>query len=162
MFYDHLRHLQFEQLEPRIVLDSTVVFNELMYHPADSDQSLEWIEVHSQLALDVDLTGWSIEGGVDYVFPDGTVMPADGYLLVAADPARLSASGIPNALGPYTGALSNGGEELRLVNNSGRRMDRLDYNDGGEGDDGVEWPVGPDGSGSTLAKLDEQWSSEDT
>ena len=37
-----------ETLEPRRVLDSTVVFNELMYHSVDDDPANEWIELHNQ------------------------------------------------------------------------------------------------------------------
>ena len=48
-----------ESLESRIVLDSTVVFNEVMYNPQGTEETLEWIELHNQLALDVDLTGWA-------------------------------------------------------------------------------------------------------
>ena len=62
-----------EPLESRIVLDSTVVFNEIHYHPADDDSSLEWIELHNQMAVDMDLSGWSVEG-VDFEFPAGTVI----------------------------------------------------------------------------------------
>ena len=34
-----------ECLEPRLALDSTVVFNEVMYHPAEVDGAGEWIEL---------------------------------------------------------------------------------------------------------------------
>ena len=60
----------------------------------------------------------------------------------------------PAHLGPYTGRLSNGGEELRLVNNDGRVMNVVDYRDGGA------WPVVPDGSGASLAKRDPTSASE--
>ncbi|NQU21726.1 MAG: hypothetical protein HQ567_10615, partial [Candidatus Nealsonbacteria bacterium] len=41
------RPLRIETLEDRRVLDSTVVFNEVMYNPPgiDTDDSLEWIEL---------------------------------------------------------------------------------------------------------------------
>ena len=64
-----------EWLEPRIVLDSTVVFNEIMYNPVDSDESLEWIELYSQMAVDMDISGWRLDGGVFYDFAPGTVVP---------------------------------------------------------------------------------------
>jgi len=33
--------------------DSIVVFNEIMYHPAPgTDQTLEWVELYSQMAVD--------------------------------------------------------------------------------------------------------------
>ena len=55
----------FERLEPRLVLDSTVVFNELMYNPAgDTDDTLEWVELFNQLSVDKDLSRWTMDGAV--------------------------------------------------------------------------------------------------
>src|SRR5688500_16748092 len=54
----------FEMLEPRLALDSTMVFNEIMYNPSGSEgDSLEWIELYNQLAVDIDISDWAIEGG---------------------------------------------------------------------------------------------------
>ena len=81
---------QLETLEKRIVLDSTVVFNEIMYNPVtDGEGELEWIELFNQLNLDMDISEWVLTGGVEYTFPDKTIVPGRGYLLVAADPAAL-------------------------------------------------------------------------
>ena len=147
-------HLRLEALEHRRVLDSTAVFNEIMYHSDGNDDQLEWIELYNQLSMNLDLTGWRIDGGVRYQFDTGTILSPHGFLLVAADPQHLeNETGLSGTLGPFTGRLSNAGEELRLINNSGRVMNTVDYNDGGD------WPVGPDGSGSTLAKRDEMLGS---
>ena len=148
--------LRTEHLERKYVLDSTVVFNEIMYHaPDDSGGTLEWIELYNQLAVDMDISDWVLDGGVHFTFPDGTVVPRKGYLVVAADPAAMqAATGFQRAIGPFTGRLSNGGEELRLLNNDNRLMNTLDYRDGGD------WPVGPDGSGTTLSKRLAETASE--
>ena len=121
--------------------DSTVVFNEIRYHPANELTQTEWVELRSLQAVDVDIGAWRIEGGIDYTFPNGTVMPGLGYLVIAAAPGQIA-----GALGPFTGQLDNGGETIRLVNRNGRVMDELSYDD--EGD----WPLAPDGSGATLAR----------
>ncbi|MCH8921798.1 MAG: lamin tail domain-containing protein [Planctomycetes bacterium] len=146
-----------EALEKRLVLDSTVVFNEIMYNPLDDpNNGLEWIELHNQLAVDMDISEWHLEGGVDYTFADGTIVPGKGYLVVAADPEALAArTGFAEAIGPFIGRLSNGGEELRLFNNDGRRMNVVDYGDHGA------WPVAPDGGGASLAKASILTNSED-
>ena len=34
--------------------DSVVVFNEIQYHPATREAELEWVELHNQMAVDVD------------------------------------------------------------------------------------------------------------
>ena len=134
--------------------DSVVTFNEAMYHPPSELAAHEWVELHNQMACDVDMGGWKLRGGVEYDFSEGTVVPAGQYLVIAASPVDMGHwTGYTNALGPFTGRMGNGGEELRLLDNSGRVMDVLDY-----GDDG-DWPVTPDGSGVTLAKIDREWDS---
>lgn len=122
--------------------DSVLVFNEVHYHPANEATQTEWVELRSLQAVDVDIGKWRIEGGIDFTFPEGTVMPGLGYLVVAATPSQ-----IPGAYGPFTGKLDNGGETVRLVNRNGRVMDELSYNDADD------WPLSPDGSGSTLARV---------
>ncbi len=129
--------------------DSVVVFNEIMYHPAGDEDRLEWIELHNQLIVPVDLSGWSLSDGIAFTFPDGTVIPAEGYLVVAVSPDDLKATTDPTTVyGPYAGRLANSGERLRLQNNSGRIMDEIEFSDGGD------WPIAPDGSGVSLAKSD--------
>ena len=148
---------------PNTTRDSVVVFNEIHYHPAGDDDTLEYIELYNQMAVNIDISNWRI-GGVDFDFPEGTVIDARSYLTVAKNPGNY-----PGALGPYFGTLSNSGETLRLFNNNhafrttagagpngiisdsleGRRiMDEISFGDT------YPWPLGPDGSGSTLAKID--------
>jgi hypothetical protein len=135
--------------------DSVVVFNEIMYHPEVNEAELEWVEVYNQMSVNIDMSGWSIRGGIKYDFPQGTVIPADGYLVVAVSPTALEAAiGYADAYGPFEGRLSNDGEELRLRNNNKRVMDVVDYRDGGS------WPVGPDGFGVSLSKYS-QFSAGD-
>lgn len=139
--------LVFLASEPARGSDGSVVFNEIMYHPATNEATLEWVELHSLMTVDMDLTGWSIRGGIDFAFPPGTILKGGGYAVVAIWPATLTVStGLTNILGPFTGRLSNGGEKLELRNNNGRLIDEVSY-----GDDG-DWPVAADGSGASLAK----------
>lgn len=127
--------------------DSVVVFNEIMYHPAASEPQMEWVELHNQNAVDVDLSGWRITGGIDYTFPNGAVIRGGGRVVVAVSPnALMAATALTNVLGPFAGRLSNNGEELRLRDINGRVMDSVSF--GVDGD----WPEGADGAGVSLAK----------
>jgi Lamin Tail Domain/CotH kinase protein len=127
--------------------DSTVVFNEIMYHPATNEAALEWIELHNQNVVDVDLSGWRISDGVEFEFANGTVIPGGGYLVVALSPADLQAQGfLGDVVGPFLGRLANNGERLQLYDINNRLMDSVNYGTGGN------WPVGPDGTGVSLAK----------
>ncbi|MFN0128961.1 MAG: lamin tail domain-containing protein [Verrucomicrobiales bacterium] len=139
--------------------DSVVVFNEINYHPAGNNQALEWVELRNQQSVDVELSAWRMDGGIQFNFPLGTVIPRGGYLVIARDPVALqAATGFAGALGPFSGALNNGGEEIVLYSHnrlavnadlSERRvMDRLAFADN------QPWPAAPDGSGVTLAKRD--------
>ncbi len=131
-------------------VDSVVTFNEIQYHPAASQAEGEWIELKNQNSVDVDLSGWRLDGGVDYVFPAGTAIRGGKYLVIAANPpAVMAATGITGVLGPFSNSLNNAGESVTLKNINGRRMDEINYNDQ------QPWPMAADGSGATLAKVAE-------
>ncbi|MGC6466514.1 MAG: lamin tail domain-containing protein [Akkermansiaceae bacterium] len=99
--------------------DSAIVFNEIHYHPAGDDSSLEFVELYNQLAVDTDISNWRIDGDIQFNFPEGTTIPARSYLVVAKDPSALqAATGHSGALGPYEGFLSNSGNNLSLYNNN--------------------------------------------
>ncbi len=119
----------------------SATFTEILYHHPDGP-SFEWVEIHNPFVYDLDVSGWSLTGGISYTLPEGTVVAAGGYLVVAADPAQIGGG----ALGPYDGNLSDAGERIDLVSNGGRRMDSVAW---GEDD---PWPVAADGSGLSLAK----------
>ncbi|MES2705658.1 MAG: lamin tail domain-containing protein [Verrucomicrobiota bacterium] len=120
--------------------DSVVTFNELHYHPQDP-AAPEWVELHNQMSIRVNLGGWTIRGGIDYQFPENTVLEAGAKLVVSA------MAGTPaGALGPFTGKLDNKGEEVTLHERWGRLMDRITYTDADP------WPAAADGGGFTLAK----------
>lgn len=124
-----------------------VTFNEIMYYPPGNNRSLEWVELHNQLAVDQDLSDWSLGGGIEFRFPRGTVLPAWGYLVVSADPAALRAlTGLDQVFGPFVGTLANEGERLILRNLNNRIMDEVTYNNR------PRWPLGAAGSGASLAK----------
>src|SRR5664279_4012636 len=77
--------------------DSTVVFNEIMYHPSTNEAEMEWVELHNQMSVDMDISHWSLAGGIAYTFAEGTIVPGGGYLVVAISPAKLMATaGITN------------------------------------------------------------------
>ena len=134
--------------------DSILVFNEIHYNPAEGTSNSEWIEFHNLNGVNVDISGWKLRGGVEFDFPEGTVVEGRGFILVAADPNSQNLAG-KSSFGPFRGALSNAGELLRIEGRDGRVMDTLFYDDSGE------WPVGPDGSGVTLAKLNQETANSD-
>ena len=115
---------------------------------------MEWVELYNQMSVDIEVSNWRIEGGVDYSFPNNTILPANGYLVVAANPAALqAASGVTNVIGPFSSRLANGGETLRLRNHNHRILDEMSFANG------PPWPLAADGSGASLAKIDKYSAS---
>ena len=78
--------------------------------PAGDDA--EWVELYNQMGVDIDLSGWSLQRGVDYLFPEGTIIPAGGFVVVTSDLQELQSRVAPDVLvlGPFAGRLSNSGE----------------------------------------------------
>ncbi len=61
-----------------------------VFEPAAlADGPSDWIELHNQGSEEIDLTNWSLTDDEDdpskWSFPDGTSIPASGYLVVMAD-----------------------------------------------------------------------------
>jgi len=114
---------------------SSVVINEIHYDPDVKTELVEFIELYNTTAADIDLTGWYFTDAISYQFPDGSILPADGYIVVAQDPTHISAkwsSGrfvIPPSLifGPYDGKLGNNGDRIIIYNADGDEIDRVDY-----------------------------------
>jgi hypothetical protein len=128
-------------------IDSAVVVSEIHYHPVAQGDA-EWVELHCISGVNVDLSGWSLGGGIHYQFPEGTVITGRGYLVVSANQGATSLAGV-TSLAPFTGQLSNSGDEIQVINRTGRIMDDVQYSDDGNG-----WPDAADGSGATLSKRD--------
>jgi hypothetical protein len=136
---------------PRI---GPIVVNEIMYNPAFLAGD-EFIEIKNISGSAVSLAGWSFSAGVSFVFPSVS-LAAGEYLLVAGmDPATFrTRNNIPasvQVVGPYTGVLDNGGEELTLAKTGDVAqtiiVDRIKYLDESP------WPATPDGTGPSLSKL---------
>jgi hypothetical protein len=89
----------------------------------------------------MNLSRWSLTGGIEFTFPDNFTLPGGSHVVIAAIPGQ-----IRGAIGPFTGNLNNNGEVIRLRNQNGRIMDEVEYSDRGD------WPTGPDGTGVTLAR----------
>jgi hypothetical protein len=126
---------------------SPIIFSEIMYHPATrvDTRNLEFIELYNTNPWPEDLTGWRISDDVDFAFPSGTTIPAQGFLVVAAVPADVQTIyGITGVLGPFTGALSNEGGTLRLRRSNDAIVLEAAWNDG------PDWPAAADGTGHSL------------
>ncbi|NLZ04862.1 MAG: hypothetical protein GXY19_06800 [Phycisphaerae bacterium] len=127
-----------------------LVISEIMYHPADQAESLEFVELYNDRAVFEDLGSCAFTNGIEYIFEPNTILGARQHMVIARDPAAVEAAyGVTGVKGPFTGRLSNDGERIELRNENGGILISFRY--------GVSapWPVSPDGTGHslTLAKL---------
>jgi len=96
-----------------------IVINEIMYHPISEETLDEYVELFNRGGSDVSVDNWRFTQGIRYTFPEGTVIPAGGYLVVAKEAARLIAAhpaalDATNAIGDFSGNLSDRGERIVL------------------------------------------------
>ena len=123
-----------------------LVISEIMYHPSDrpDGRNLEFIEIYNSQEWFEDISGFRISGSIDYTFAKNTLLPAHGYLLLAAVPADIQAvHGLSGAL-PYVGALPNGSGTLRIRNRQDAVLWEITYGST------TPWPVSADGAGHSL------------
>ncbi|GAB4427540.1 MAG: hypothetical protein OHK0039_45870 [Bacteroidia bacterium] len=126
-----------------------LAISEIMYNPP-SDDSLEFIEIYNNGTMPALLGGMQFAAGVSFVFPELTLAPGATVLLAVDTAAASSFFGVPFPY-QFTGALSNGGEALLLVNSVGDTIDLVEY------DDAAPWPLGPpspDGDGPSIELID--------
>ena len=104
-----------------------IVINEIHYDPDVKTEHVEFVELYNSGAAAVEMSGWALTDGVEFTFPPNTTIAADGYLVVSKNPAHFTTKFRKNALGPWTGALRNEGDEVVLRDPSGAVVDRVDY-----------------------------------
>ena len=129
---------------------SQVVINEIHYNPGSaqgSDSDFEFLELYNPGVTDIDMSGYSFTQGVTHVFADGTTLAAGGYLVVA-----VNSESYPGSIEWTSGALSNGGEDIEIVDAEGNVVDFVDYEDGSN--DYGDWGTSHDGGGGSLELLD--------
>lgn len=147
---------------------SPVVINEIMYDPLSGNADDQYVELYNRSAVPVDVSRWSFTDGIKYTIPNGTVIPANNYLVIARNAVRMltnypGLSGA-NTVGDFSGSLSHGGDHLALalptnhatVNSSGQPItniihvvvDEVTYGTGGR------WGKWAHGGGSSLELMD--------
>jgi len=130
---DLSRDLWADTTEPVLMAENSsnvvsgVVINEIHYDPDIKTELLEFIELHNTTAADIDLTGWYFTNAISYQFPDGSILPARGYIIVAQDPTHISGRFIVPIFGPFEGKLGNNGDRIILYNADGEEIDKVDY-----------------------------------
>ncbi len=126
-----------------------VVINEIMYHPSSDDLNAEYIELFNSDSNPVDIAGWQFKNGIEFTFPQGAIIEANGYLLLCRNElfvrAQYNLGGTVNTIGNYAPTkLSNSGEDIALYDQFDQKVDEVEYSDN------APWPKLADGDGASL------------
>ena len=136
----------FSIVEPYV--QPKIVITEIMYNPPESgSDSLEFIELYNNGLDPVDLTGFEFVNGVSYIFPAVMLDPAE-YLVVSVNSVAMMNTFGVTAYEWTSGALSNSGELIQLVDDGGMFVDSVRY------DDHLPWDTLADGFGPSLTLCD--------
>ena len=94
-----------------------LTISEVMYHSgALEDQGDEFIELYNENIDPIDLSGYSICNGINFVFPRGTYLDGHSYLVVCANEAAIrDRYGITNTLATGSAHLTIPARESRSV-----------------------------------------------
>ena len=130
-------------------MNDSLVINEINYNSSPSFDPGDWIELYNPQPYEVNAAGWVFkdeDNGHAFSIPQGTSIPAYGYLVLAIDTNMFKSKfpEVTNFVGPVGFGLSGGGELLRLYNPDDLLVDTVNY------DDVAPWPTEPDGNGPTL------------
>ena len=155
--------------DPVLADSSNLVISEIHFNPANPSTSeemavsneaddFEFIELRNVVAQPLDLEGVRFVNGISFIFGPNNIIPAGGSMILVKDQAAFDARypGIASngnfgsdtlGLPEYGGSLSNGGEQLVLVDQSGATIHDFTY------DDSAPWPESSDGDGYSLVLL---------
>lgn len=148
-----------------VVQTPKLVITEIMYHPlppplgdTNDESNFEYLELKNISAASLDLTGFTLGGGVSFTFPNLSLAAGQRALVVknqAAFAARYGAGG--TIAGEYTGSLGNQGNRLILQGRWREPVLDFTYEDG--------WYPITDGFGFSLVVVDENapadaWSAK--
>jgi hypothetical protein len=125
--------------DPYVPVPGDAALNEML--ALSSDGSSDWVELYNEGELEMDLEGWAItdhHGLVDpYVFEQGTVVPAEGFLVLLADGEDRVGENIHLSF-----RLAVAGETLTLLDEAGEVHDEVTFPELAAGS---SWAAVPDG-----------------
>ena len=135
-----------------------IVFSEIMYKPAPraDTNNCEFVEIYNTQPYFHDISGYQVTcADMNYTFPSNTIIPAGGFLVLAASPGSIrNVYGITNVMGPYTGSLKKS-EMLQLLDEQTNVLLTVPYSAT------YPWPVAPDGNGHSLVLANPSYGEGD-
>jgi predicted extracellular nuclease len=118
-----------------VLVAPDIVINEIMQNPSEVfDSNGEWFEIYNADLIDVDIDGWTIQDNDfdSHVISNGgpLVIPAGGFLVLGNN-ADSGTNGGVTVDYEYSGVfLSNGSDELVLLDTALNEADRVEWDNG--------------------------------
>lgn len=127
---------------------NSIVINEISYKSTEQD-TRDWVELFNTTTADIDVSGWILtdaERLMDFVIPQGTVVPANGYLVVCKNKSKFMSfwPELTNVVGNFKFSLKSEGS-VQLFDADGNLVDDVEYGDK------QPWPKLTDGYDCTLS-----------
>jgi len=121
---------------------------ELLSIPTLGAADFEFIELTNTGATNLDLSGAMFTEGVSMTFARGTILtPGQRVIVVSNQAAFELRNGVAlPVVGEFTGNLSNGGEQIQIIDSVGENVLEFSYRD--------SWYPQTDGAGYSLVMLD--------
>lgn len=114
---------------------SQLVITEIMYDTQAGD-TLQFVEIYNWGTPPIQLGGLKLTGSINYTFPE-TVLPTNGYLLMAKNNAAANAFYSQTFTQWTSGTLSNATNSIVIVNSVGTVIDSVSYNNAAT----APWPT---------------------
>lgn len=104
------------------------------YNPSSCNQQEEFICITNPMPMEIDISGWRIDGAVQFTFKPGTVIVSNNVLYVSPNVKAFRSRAIAPTgrmclyvVGPYQGQLSARGEKIRLFTDKGYLINEYQY-----------------------------------
>jgi hypothetical protein len=147
----------------RFVVDNTpvtgddLIINEIKYDDPGTDDH-EFVELFNKRNTPVDISAFGFGDNltnIGYRFPDGTIVPANGFIVLTLDVAAFEVvygvGTVSNLLDYGTFALNNDGDNIHWIH-----VNSIDFNGTNDRTDLAPyttvfpWPTGASGTGNTI------------
>lgn len=127
-----------------------IVINEIHYNPCalqGSDFDYEFVELYNNEGAPADISGWVLSGSINLTFPQGTVLAADEYIVIAINASFYEGNGY-QVFQWTSGQLGNNSGNVTLSDPFGNVLASVGYLPGSP------WPVLANGQCPSLELID--------
>lgn len=131
-----------------------LIVSEINYNSDPSADAGDWIELHNIGSTALNISGWKVRDSQDnhnFVFRTGTVIAANGYLVVMSDSVKFKTQfpSVTNKLGALEFNFSNSGDQIRILDYNDNPYLTINYQNQ------LPWPPTANGIGYTCELLNQ-------